>query len=41
MLDRLRQEPQIPTASTSHDRAQTEREISDNIEDNEEKILDC
>lgn len=38
MLDRLRQEPDLPAASTFHDRATAEREISAVLDKNKAKI---
>ncbi len=38
LLNRLRQEPHIPAASTFHDRATAEREISTVIDENQDKI---
>lgn len=38
LLDRLRQEPNIPAASTFHDRATAELAISNVINENKNKI---
>ncbi|NWA69846.1 RNase A-like domain-containing protein [Pseudomonas reactans] len=38
LLDRLRQEPHIPAASTFHDRASAEREVSTVLDQNKAKI---